>query len=156
MKNASQTLRSLGIKHALVGGLAVGAHGWPRATRDVDFLLDDSAFVKTESGLVILRAGVPVQAHGIAVDTVSVREDERHLIPAIEAAEISEGIPVISIDPLIYLKLASPRSQDRQDVVQLVRAGADLDRVRGYLDTNAPRLRDKFDAIVRTAEEEEG
>jgi hypothetical protein len=155
MADASKSLSALGVKHALVGGLAVGAHGWPRATRDVDFLVDDSAFVKTDAGLVILRAGIPVQAHGIAVDTVSVRDDERHLLPAIEAAEISEGIPVLSIEALVYLKLASPRSQDRQDVLQLVRAGADLERVRKYLDANAPKLREKFEAIVRAADEEE-
>jgi len=155
MTDASEALRSIGVKHALVGGLAVGAHGWPRATRDVDFLVDDSAWLKTESGVVILRAGIPVQAHGIAVDTISVRDDERHLLAAIEAAEISEGIPVAPVEALVYLKLASPRSQDRQDVVHLVRAGADLERVRQYLDTNAPKLREKFEAIVRTAEEEE-
>jgi hypothetical protein len=155
MVDASKSLRSLGIGHALVGGLAVGAHGWPRATRDVDFLVDDSAWSKTESGVVILRAGIPVEAHGVAVDTVSVRDDERHLLAALEAAEISEGIPVIPIDALIYLKLASPRSQDRQDVLNLVSAGADLDRVRRYLDANAPKLREKFEAIVRTAKEEE-
>jgi hypothetical protein len=155
MTDASESLRSMGIKHALVGGLAVGAHGWPRATRDVDFLVDDSAFVKSDTGLVILRAGIPVQAHGVAVDTISVRDDEQHLLKAIEAAELSEGIPVISIEALVYLKLASPRSQDRQDVVQLTRAGADIDRVRQYLDANAQKLRAKFDAIVRTAEEED-
>jgi hypothetical protein len=155
MKDASQTLRSIGIKHALVGGLAVGAHGWPRATRDVDFLVDDSAFVKAESGLVTLRVGVPVEAHGVAIDTISVRDDERHLLPAIEAAETSEGIPVIPLEALVYLKLVSPRSADRQDVVHLVHAGADLGRVRTYLDANAPMLREKFEAIVRAAEEEE-
>ena len=156
MIDASESLRSMGIKHALVGGLAVGAHGWPRATRDVDFLVDDSAWSKTESGVVILRAGIPVQAHGIAVDTISVRDDERHLLPAIETAEISEGIPVISLEALVYLKLTSPRSQDRQDVLHLVRAGADLERVRAYLNANAPRLREKFEAIVQTAAEEVG
>ena len=155
MTDASEALRSIGVKHALVGGLAVGAYGWPRATRDVDFLVDDNAWLKTESGLVTLRAGIPVQAHGIAVDTISVRDDERHLLRAIEAAEISEGIPVISLEALVYLKLASPRSQDRQDVLHLVRAGADIDRARQYLDANAPKLREKFEAIVRTAEEEE-
>ena len=155
MIDASKILRSLGIRHALVGGLAVGAHGWPRATRDVDFLVDDGAWSKTESGVVILRAGVPVEAHGIAVDTVSVRDDERHLLAAIEAAEISEGVPVISIEALVYLKLASPRSRDRLDVLQLVRAGADLERVRRYLDANAPTLREKFESIVRAAGEEE-
>lgn len=105
---------------------------------------------------MILRAGIPVEAHGIAVDTVSVRDDERHLLSAIEAAEISEGIPVMPLEALVYLKLASPRSQDRQDVLNLVSAGADLDRVRRYLDANAPKLREKLEAIVRTAKEEEG
>jgi hypothetical protein len=155
MIDASQSLRSLGVRHALVGGLAVGAHGWPRATRDVDFLLDDSAFVKSESGLVTLRAGVPIESHGIAIDTISIRDDERHLLRAIEAAEMSEGIPVLPIEALVYLKLASPRSQDRQDVVQLVRAGADLDRVRRYLAAHAPKLREKFEEIVESASKEE-
>lgn len=156
MTDSSESLRSLGIKHALVGGLAVGAHGWPRATRDVDFLVDDSAFVKTESGVLMLRAGIPVQAHGIAIDTISVREDERHLLAAIEAAETSEGVPVAPIEALVYLKLSSPRSQDRQDVLHLVQAGADLGRVRKYLDANAPKLREKLEAIVRSAAQEEG
>ena len=117
--------------------------------------MDDSAWSKTESGVVTLRAGIPVQAHGIAVDTISVRDDERHLLRAIETAEISEGIPVISVEALIYLKLASPRSQDRQDVLHLVRVGADVERVRRYLDANAPKLREKFEAILRTAAEED-
>jgi hypothetical protein len=156
MIDASKSLRSLHIRHALVGGLAVGAHGWPRATRDVDFLVDDSAWSKTESGVVILRAGIPVEAHGIAVDTISVRDDERHLLHAIETAEISEGIPVISVEALVYLKLASPRSQDRQDVLHLVRAGTDLGRVRRYLTAHAPNLSEKFETVVEEARREEG
>ena len=146
MTDASESLRSLGIRHALVGGLAVGAYGWPRATRDVDFLVDDSAFVQTESGVLMLRAGMPVQAHGIAIDTISVRDDERHLLAAIEAAEISEGVPVAPLEALVYLKLASPRSQDRQDVFNLVRAGADLSLVRRYLSAHAPNLVQKLEA----------
>jgi hypothetical protein len=155
MVDASQSLRSLGVKHALVGGLAVGAYGWPRATRDVDFLLDDSAFVKTESGLVTLRVGVPVEAHGIAIDTISVRDDERHLLLAIEAADLSGGVPVLPLEALVYLKLASPRSQDKQDVRNLVRVGADVERVRRYLAAHAPSLARKFEAIVESASKEE-
>lgn len=156
MIDASRTLSSLGIGHALVGGLAIGAYGWPRATRDVDFLVDDGAWSKSESGVVILRAGIPVEAHGISIDTISVRDDERHLLAAIGGAVVSEGIPVIAVEALVYLKLASPRSQDRQDVLNLVGAGVDLDRVRRYLDANAPKLSEKFEAIVRTARQEEG
>jgi hypothetical protein len=155
MIDASESLRAIGVRHALVGGLAVGAHGWPRATRDVDFLVDDGAFVKTESGLVILRAGIPVQAHGIAIDTISVRDDERHLLAAIEAAEISEGVPVAPIEALVYLKLASPRSEDRQDVLHLLRAGAELEPIRRYLSSHAPNLTQKFEAIVESASKAE-
>jgi hypothetical protein len=155
MIDASRALDELGIGHALVGGLAVGAHGWPRTTKDVDFLVDDSAWIKTEAGLVVMRAGLPVEAHGVAVDTLSVRDDEQHLLAAIEAPELSEGVPVAPVEAVIYLKLVSPRSKDRLDLVELVRAGVDLERVRAYLDRHAPSLRSKFEDIVRTSEEEE-
>jgi hypothetical protein len=59
MVDGSAALSQLGVGHALVGALAVGAHGWPRATGDVDFLVDDSAWTKTPAGLVVMRAGLP-------------------------------------------------------------------------------------------------
>ena len=34
---------ALGVPFALVGGLAAGAHGRPRFTKDVDFLVGDEA-----------------------------------------------------------------------------------------------------------------
>jgi hypothetical protein len=34
--DASRRLSELGVPHALIGGLAVGVHGHPRATKDVD------------------------------------------------------------------------------------------------------------------------
>jgi hypothetical protein len=39
-----QLLAGLGIPHALVGGLAVGLNGHPRATKDVDYLVGREAF----------------------------------------------------------------------------------------------------------------
>ena len=155
MIDSSALLTKLGVGHALVGGLAVGAHGWPRATKDVDFLVDDSAWQKTDGGLVVMRSGLPVQAHGVAVDTLSIRDDERHLQAAIDDAERSEGVPVAPVEAVVYMKLASPRSRDRQDVIELVRAGVDVSKVRHYLDRHAPHLRDRFDEAVKTAESEE-
>lgn len=143
------------MRHALVGALAVGAHGWPRVTKDVNFLVDDSAWIKTPSGLVVMRAGLPVEAHGVAVDTLSIRDEENHLRTALAAPEMSEGVPVAPVEAVIYLKLVSPRLKDRLDVVELVRSGIEVKRVRAYLDEHAPHLRDKFEEIVRTAEEEE-
>ncbi len=155
MLDASALLSQLGVKHALVGGLAVGAHGHVRATKDVDFLVDDSAWLKTESGLVVMRAGLPVQAHGVPIDTIAIRDEERHLLSAVEAPELSEGVPVAPVEALVYTKLSSPRSKDRQDVVELVAAGLDADRVRAYLDRNAPKLRERFEQAVATAVAEE-
>ncbi len=155
MIDASALLSSLGVKHALVGGLAVGAHGWPRTTKDVDFLVDDSAWLKTDAGLVVMRAGLPVEAHGVPVDTLSIRDDERHLQEAIERAQTSEGVPVAPIEALVYMKLTSPRSKDRQDVVELAKAGIDLDTVRTYLDRHAPKTRARFEEAVETARREE-
>jgi hypothetical protein len=50
MVDASALLGQLGVKHALVGGLAIGAYGYVRATKGVDFLVDDSAWLKTATG----------------------------------------------------------------------------------------------------------
>lgn len=155
MIDASSLLSSLGVKHALVGGLAVGAYGWPRATKDVDFLVDDSAWQKTDAGLVVMRAGLPVQAHGVSVDTLSIGDDERHLHDAIERAETSEGVPVAPVEALVYMKLTSPRSKDRQDVIELAKAGIELDTVRTYLDRHAPQTRARFEEAIDTARGEE-
>ena len=155
MIDASRALDDLGIRHALVGGLAVGAHGSPRATKDVVFLVDDSAWIRTEAGLVVLRVGLPVEAHGVAVDTLSIRDEEDHLRKALDATEISEGAPVAPLEAVVYLKLVSPRSKDRLDLIQLVLAGTDVERVRTYLQKNAPDLLVKFEEIVHTAEQEE-
>lgn len=155
MVDASRLLDELGIKHVLVGALAVGAHGWARATKDVDFLVDDSAWIKIETGLIVMRAGLPVEAHGVPVDTLSIRDDERHLLSAFESPIISEGVPIAPVEALIYLKLVSPRSKDRVDVLELVRAGIDLERVRSYLRLHAPGLLDKLDEIALAAQEED-
>jgi len=39
MRAASSALSRLEIRHVVVGALAVGANGHPRATRDVNFLV---------------------------------------------------------------------------------------------------------------------
>ena len=43
----SRLLTKLGVPHALIGGLAVGVHGHPRATKDVYFLVGPEAFERT-------------------------------------------------------------------------------------------------------------
>jgi len=56
----------------------------------------------------------------------------------------------------VYLKLRSPRLKDRADVVELVRVGLDVERVRKYLARDAPALVAKLDdCVARVRAEEE-
>jgi len=143
----SQRLTELGIPHALIGGLAVGFHGHPRATKDVDFLVGNEAFTSLQPILVyreelkeLVRIGV-VDLVGIPLDYPGIGE---HLsIP-------KEGvIPVLPVEALILMKLSAGRPQDTADVSSLLEAGADIDTVIKYLRKNAPELLDKFAEIIQ-------
>ena len=117
--------------------------------------MDDSAWIKTDAGLVVMRAGLPVQAHGVAIDTLSIRDEEKHLEAALRAPEMSEGVPVAPAVAIVYLKLVSPRAKDRVDVIELIKAGLDREATRRYLQEHAPSLRDRFEETVSVAAAEE-
>ncbi|HSN98588.1 MAG TPA: hypothetical protein VLS89_09820 [Candidatus Nanopelagicales bacterium] len=151
LRAASQQLTRVGIRHALVGGLAVGAHGHPRATKDVDFLVGDEAFAHHGGGLVTIAPGVPVQVGDVAVDPISIAPDERHLDAAVATPAVSDGIPIAPIEALLYMKLKSPRRKDSADIVELVKAGVATAPTRRYLEQIAPDLIDKFDMLVSEA-----
>ena len=151
MKVASEALKRVGVRHVVVGGLAVGANGFPRATRDVDFLVGDEAFEQHAGGLLTLRPGVPFQVNRVAVDLIGAEANEGFLAAALEA----DAGSIIDGPPLIYMKLKSPRHKDRTDVIELVKAGLDVDSCRGYLEAHAPSFVADFDDAVRRAHEEE-
>jgi hypothetical protein len=53
------------------------------------------------------------------------------------------------------LKLKSPRQKDRADVVELIKAGIEIEGCRRYLTANARNLVAAFeDAVARAAAEE--
>ena len=151
MRVASAALKRVGVRHVVVGGLAVGANGFPRATKDVDFLVGDEAFERHAGGLVTLRPGVPFQVNRVAVDFIGPEEGEGFLARALEA----EPGSMIEGPPLVYMKLKSPRHKDRTDVIELVKAGLDLDRCREYLSAHAPSLVSEFDDAVGRARSED-
>jgi hypothetical protein len=151
MRVASAALKRVGVRHVVVGGLAVGANGFPRATKDVDFLVGDEAFERHAGGLLTLRPGVPFQVNKVAIDFLGAEEDEGFLAATLEA----EAGSMMEGPPLVYLKLKSPRHKDRTDVIELVKAGLDVDRCRGYLATHAPRFLAEFDEAVRRARVED-
>lgn len=140
-RTASRVLTSLGIRHAVAGAFAVGAHGHPRATKVVDFLVGEEAFEHHAGGLVTLKNGVPVEVDGVLVDLLSTKGE----------GELS----VVSAGALVYLKLKSPRFKDRADVVELVKAGLDVPAARDYLTKHASALTAKLEECVAAARAEE-
>jgi hypothetical protein len=155
MRTASEMLTRAKIRHALCGGLAVGAHGHARATKDVDFLVGEEAFVVHPGGIVTLAPGVPIQIGGVAVDHLSAKPDEAFLGEALEHATQAQGVPVLGVEPLVYLKLVSPRPKDRLDVLELIHAGLDVGACERWLTAHAPTLLPKWQAIVAEAWPEE-
>jgi hypothetical protein len=151
MRLASDALKRAGVRHVVVGGLAVGANGFPRATRDVDFLVGDEAFERHAGGLVTLRPGVPFQVNRVPVDFIGMEPSEGFLAAALDA----EAGSIIDGPPLVYMKLKSPRHKDRTDVIELIKAGLEVDRCRRYLATHAPSFVADFDGAVRRAHAEE-
>lgn len=152
MRRASLALRRAGVRHVVVGGLAVGANGFPRATKDVDFLVGGEAFEHHEGGLVTLRAGVPFQVNQVAIDFLQPQADEAFLAAALAA----EPGSFVEAAPLVFLKLKARRLKDRVDVVELIKAGVDVDACRDYLAAHAPEhLRAFDDAVAQASQEEE-
>lgn len=154
MKVASEALSRLGVRHVLAGGLAVGAYGYPRATKDVDFLVGDEAFEHHPGGIITMKSGVPIEVRGVVVDFLSVGESEGYLAEAFTTS-LAAGIPVAPGPVLVYLKLKSPRAKDRADLIEMVKAGFDTRITREYLVLHAPALASKWDAIVGEARSEE-
>lgn len=155
MRTASETLSRAGIRHALVGGLAVGAHGHPRATTDVDFLVGEEAFIHHQGGVVTVAPGVPVQVGNVTVDPISIRPGDEHLEAAVSAPIVSHGVPVAPAEALVFTKLRSPRRKDAADVVELVKSGLDVEPVRRYLTRHSPDLLPKFEALFSDAQAED-
>lgn len=149
VSEASDRLRALGIRHALVGGLAVGAYGAPRNTEDVDFLVGLEAF--EGSGLVLThRQGVPVKVGGVAVDLLPAEEPcfERALD---DAQRASSAVPIVAMPVLVQMKLRALRPQDQEDVRRLLRAGADLGVIRAHLGAVEPALLSRLDYVIERA-----
>jgi hypothetical protein len=153
-RTAATALVDLGIPFAFVGGIAVGAHGHVRQTVDVDFLVGEQAF-DHHGSVVTFKPGVPISVGGVRVDYLSASS----LGPAVEAGlkepVISDGFPVVPIEILMYTKLVAGRQKDHGDVVELIKARADVRHVRSWLEMNGSDLLPIWDALVEAAEREQ-
>ena len=144
-KELLESLNKNKVRYLLIGGYAVGMHGYSRATEDIDFFVareEDNAkrivealtefglggpdltteIFTSENSLVIMGVAP------LAVDILNYLKDvdfdsafERRKIVTCEGVEIN----LISFDDLIKNKIAVGRHKDLSDVEYLNRIKAD-------------------------------
>jgi hypothetical protein len=116
----------------------------------VVFLVGREAF-EHHGLLVTFKPGVPIEVDGIRIDYLSADSLGTQMEEVLNQAQISEGLAVVSIEGLIYMKLAAKRRKDMVDVIELIKAGADVKRVRHYLEQYACDLVPLFEELVNEA-----
>jgi hypothetical protein len=136
MRRLVQNLDKAGIAYAIVGGMAVNAHGHERTTKDVDVLL-------TADGFNIFRRRFVPKSYDLVEGHPRRFFDRRNkcmfdilvtgLYPGSgrpgpisypdpdQVCEIVQKQRVVNLPTLIQLKLAARRHQDFGDVVNLIR-----------------------------------
>jgi hypothetical protein len=121
--------------------------GQPRASI---FSLAKRRLSTTRVGWSRCALASAIQVSGVLVDFLSIAEEEGHLVQALANSGSIAPLPV-----LVYLKLKSPRAKDRVDLIELVKAGADVESCRNYVVRHAPELLAKWEECVAVASTEE-
>lgn len=152
IRTISEALTKDCIRHTLVGGLAVGVYGWPRATRDVDFLV----------GSEIQRSPTPftdaaMKAAGVPIDKVIPRtRGDRYLVDELNDPHWIDGVPVARPTVVVASKLARMEMRDQADVVELLKAKLIRPAaIRSYLEEFLPEVYiERFNSLVEQAQRE--
>jgi hypothetical protein len=137
-----QQADAVGAKLVLVGGVAVILHGYPRSTTDRDVLVDyrtasDLANCLMENPdwerLEIRQYAFLYRPTHIVVDFLVSRDlmdlGRPYCFPDVDAVEMHgsvEGVPVIGLHDLMYLKLLASRTRDLGDLMELCKCHLDI------------------------------
>jgi predicted nucleotidyltransferase len=133
-----------GVEYVVIGGYAFAFHVEPRATKDLDLLLEGSEENRERAARALARYGAPpnvVDATRTLAETEVVylgrpplRIDLLRAIDGVSTTDVLknavraswQGTPirVIALDDLIVNKLAAGRPQDLADVTKLERVRA--------------------------------
>jgi hypothetical protein len=148
MRRVVKRLEKAGIPYAVVGGMAVNAHGHERTTKDVDLLLTAEGLAEFQRRFVPKNyRGVERRPRRFADRTSqaplgvlvtgrfpgSGRPGPIAFPDPAAVGEVIETTRVVNLPTLIQLKLAARRYQDFGDVVALI-------RVHGLDESFADRL----------------
>jgi hypothetical protein len=161
---------NVGAKLVLVGGVAVITHGYRRPTQDRDFLVDYKTSDRLAEAiwddadwerLEIRQYAFLHKPTGIQVDFLvsgNLMDLGRSycfpMVDAVETAGEIEGVPIIGLHDLLWLKLLAGRMQDLADIMQLCKLHLkeiQTDRVLAPLHPEDENLRQTFLEILRKA-----
>lgn len=135
LRRLVRRLKREGIPYAVVGGMAVNAHGHERMTKDVDILLTKSSFSRfcdlfvpkfyerDDSGLRRFTDKKNGRCIDILVTGFFPGSGQPGPIAYPDPADVEQEIKkikFINLQTLIQLKLAARRHQDFADVVSLI------------------------------------
>lgn len=150
-----ERLRGAEIDFVLVGGLAVNAWGYLRATRDVDLVPDPSPENLTRLDALLVELGGKVEVGGQLLESSAIRTflragDRTLVLTDLGRIDVLQGLPqvptfsnleerasevdvegltvkVCSLDHLLEMKRASDRPRDRDDLeaLEAAREGQD-------------------------------
>jgi 2-hydroxychromene-2-carboxylate isomerase len=139
MTRVSQALEAAGIEYAWCGAIALAIHGVPRATKDIDVLVQAADLerfreVARRCGFTVVALPMTFASSGITMHRFTkLAEGTSLMLDAIVADDTlaavwndrtrlpySEGsVSVVSRAGLVTLKLAAGRPQDLVDVQRL-------------------------------------
>ncbi len=140
-KDLLQAFADAEVRYLVVGGYAVGFHGIPRFTKDIDLWIDPAEQNVARVELALHAFGAPAQVvaqlRAASLDDVlwmgapPMRADilkgvpggdfQRAFAKRVEAQWSGVPVSIISRDELIVIKCASGRPQDLLDVAMLER-----------------------------------
>jgi len=172
LDEVSATLEAAGIRHALVGALALSAYGINRATVDLDLLVADASCLNPELWADLRSRGIAVEVRkGDSIDPLAgvVRIEAPGEEPldvvvgkfgwqarVLERAEPIGATRVVRAADLVLLKLYAGGLQDAWDIQQLLARPFRDDLVR-EVESRLPELPARFHGlwkkILRSAEE---
>lgn len=161
MRRLADRLSEERIPYAIIGGMALGLHGFQRVTGDVDVLTTKQGLDAIHEKLVGrgyvpkftgARKRIKDTSTGIDVDLITTGEypgdgkPKPVVFPDPAEAVEREGLAVLPLPRLIELKLASAKTEplrvrDAADVVDLI---ANLQLPRALAEQLDPYVRDEY------------
>ena len=149
IRDLVDVFETLGLPYAIMGGIAVRAHGIPRPTYDVDFTLSiprerlhdlftaiegrgytfSRGWVDTVGGMPLIKVRLFLDGRGVDADiflaeTAFQREViDRHVVAEVDGL----GVKLVSAEDLILFKLVASRPRDLVDIQDILFTQGQLD-----------------------------